>query len=62
APGFYVKHFLKDLRIALDSAKSMQLHLPMLSLAESLFTRASKDGMDELGTQALYILYEKGLA
>lgn len=62
APGFYVKHFLKDLRIALDSAKSMQLHLPMLSLAESLFTRASNDGMDELGTQALYILYEKGLA
>jgi len=62
APGFYVKHFLKDLRIALDAAKSMKLHLPMLELAESLFTRVSNEGMDDLGTQALYCLYEKGLA
>jgi len=62
APGFYVKHFLKDLRIALDSAKSMGIQLPMLALAESLYTRASKEGMDDLGTQAIYILYQKGLA
>jgi len=62
APGFYVKHFLKDLRIALDSAKSMGIQLPMLALAENLYTRVSKEGMDDLGTQALYILYEKGLA
>jgi len=62
APGFYVKHFLKDLRIALDSAKSMGVQLPMLALAENLYTRVSKEGMDDLGTQALYIIYEKGLA
>ncbi len=61
-PGFYAKHFLKDLRIALDSAREMGISLPLLSLAESLFDRVVRDGMGELGTQALYILYERGLA
>lgn len=60
-PGFYVKHFLKDLRIALDSAKAMQLNLPTLALAEKLFARMSAEGMDDLGTQAIYLLYQKGL-
>ncbi len=62
APGFYVKHFLKDLRIALDSAKAMQLNLPLLALAESLFEKVSASGLDEEGTQVLYRWYEAGLA
>lgn len=61
APGFYVKHFLKDLRIALDSANQMGIKLPLLSLAESLFARLSSEGLGDMGTQALYILYERGL-
>ena len=60
-PGFYVKHFLKDLRIAADAARQMKLNLPLLDLAERLFTKVSAEGMDELGTQALYKLYENGL-
>lgn len=57
APGFYVRHFLKDLRIALDAAKDMGLSLPFLELAESLFARLEASGRGDLGTQALYLLY-----
>ena len=59
-PGFYSKHFLKDLRIALDSAKAMGLELPLLALAESLFERMQEKGFGDLGTQALYRLYQGG--
>ena len=62
APGFYVKHFLKDLRIALDAAKQMNIDLPLVNLAETLFAKMSAEGMGDLGTQALYLLYERGLA
>lgn len=61
APGFYAKHFLKDLRIALDAARQMKLNLPFLRLAESLFEKVNAQGLGDLGTQALYKLYEKGL-
>ena len=58
-PGFYVKHFLKDLRIALDAAREMKLDLPFLSLAERLFADLSAEGFGDRGTQALYLLYER---
>ncbi|OQB95538.1 MAG: 2-hydroxy-3-oxopropionate reductase [Spirochaetes bacterium ADurb.Bin110] len=61
-PGFYIKHFLKDLRIALDSAHAMHIELPMLALSEQLFAKMVNEGMGELGTQAIYLLYERGLA
>ena len=61
APGFYAKHFLKDLRIALDAARAMKANLPLLELAERLFAKVSSEGMGDLGTQALYKLYESGL-
>jgi len=59
-PGFYSKHFLKDLRIALDSAKAMGLRLPLLTMAEGLFARMQEQGFGEKGTQALYQLYRNG--
>lgn len=57
APGFYVKHIRKDLRIALESAAEMQLDLPGLALAKQLYDRVAGAGWDELGTQVLYRLY-----
>jgi 3-hydroxyisobutyrate dehydrogenase len=60
-PGFYSKHFLKDLRIALNSAKSMKVKLPLLEMAENLFVLMSDEGFDEKGTHALYLLYKNGL-
>jgi len=55
APGFFVRHFLKDLRIARDEAAAMGLELPGLALAESLYERVVALGGAELGTQALYL-------
>ncbi len=57
APGFYVKHILKDLRIAVESAAEMHLELPGLLTAQQLFERVAALGHDESGTQALYTLY-----
>jgi 3-hydroxyisobutyrate dehydrogenase len=58
-PGFYAKHFLKDLRIALEAARAMKAELPLLALAEGLFTTMLEEGYGEKGTQALYLLYER---
>ena len=60
-PGFYAKHFLKDLRIALNSAKAMGIKLPLLALAESLFDTVSAKGFGDKGTQILYRMYKDGL-
>lgn len=59
-PGFFVKHFVKDLRIAIDEARARDLVLPGLELAERLYTRLQDTGGAELGTQALWLLYERG--
>lgn len=59
APGFYVKHFIKDLRIALTEAETAGIDLPGLSLAKRLYERLADEGGSELGTQALWRLYER---
>ncbi|GAA3411190.1 NAD(P)-dependent oxidoreductase [Paenibacillus hodogayensis] len=58
-PGFYVKHFIKDMGIALESAKEMGLDTPGLRLAESLYRQLAEKGYAEKGTQALFKLWEK---
>ena len=57
APGFYVKHFLKDLRLALESAEEMKLDLPGTALAKKLYDEVARRGGNEDGTQALFRLY-----
>ena len=57
SPGFYVKHFVKDLRIAVEEATTMGINLPNLHLAEQLFTTLLEQGDGDLGTQAIYKLY-----
>ncbi|HUX20894.1 MAG TPA: NAD(P)-dependent oxidoreductase, partial [Spirochaetia bacterium] len=57
APGFYVKHFIKDMRIAIDSATGYSLDTPGLELALSMYEELSRKGFENLGTQALYRLY-----
>ncbi len=57
APGFYVKHFLKDMRIALEAAAEMQLDLPGLACAKKLYDQVAAHGWEDCGTQALYRLY-----
>lgn len=57
-PGFYVKHFIKDMTIAADSARRMGLDTPGLDLAKSLYEKFQAQGGGDLGTQGLYKLYE----
>ncbi len=57
APGFYVKHFIKDMTIALDSAQTMGLLTPGLELAKSLYDKLAEQGEENSGTQALIKLY-----
>lgn len=60
APGFFVKHFVKDLRIAIDESRALGLALPGLELAERLYSRLQDADGAELGTQGLWLLYERG--
>ncbi len=53
-PGFYVKHFVKDMGIALDEARRMRLSLPGLALAHQFYTAAMAMGWENLGTQGLF--------
>ncbi len=57
APGFYVKHILKDMRIALESAAEMKLEVPGLTCAKKLYDQVAARGWEDCGTQALYRLY-----
>ncbi len=56
-PGFYVKHFLKDLTIALTEAEAMQLSLPGLQLASEMYDKLVEKGFGDKGTQVLYKSY-----
>lgn len=57
-PGFYVKHFIKDMGIADEEARLMGLETPGLRLALSLYRKLADQGFGEDGTQALYRLFQ----
>ena len=57
-PGFFVAHFIKDLEIALEEARRMDLKLPGLALARQLYESVHALGHDRLGTQALLLALE----
>lgn len=57
APGFYVKHFIKDMTIALNAAQQMGLLTPGLELAKTLYEKLAEKGEENSGTQALFKLY-----
>jgi 3-hydroxyisobutyrate dehydrogenase len=52
-PGFFVEHFIKDMRIALDEAEKMGLSLPGLALAKQLYVSLQSQGHGRDGTHAL---------
>ncbi len=54
-PGFFVEHFLKDMRIALDESRRMNLCLPGLALAEQLYRAVAAQGYARKGTHALLL-------
>ncbi|MCW6674288.1 NAD(P)-dependent oxidoreductase [Aerococcaceae bacterium NML171108] len=57
SPGFFAKHFLKDLEIALSEAERMALNLPGTALAAQLYRQLCEKGHENNGTQALIKLW-----
>lgn len=55
--GFFVKHFIKDLGIALDEANKLGLNLPSTQNAKKLYDQLKDNGNGDDGTQALIKLW-----
>lgn len=53
-PGFYIKHFVKDMNIALDEAENLGMDVPGLTLAKSIYLQLVEKGEENSGTQAIY--------
>ena len=58
-PGFLVDHFLKDMAIALDEARRMELALPGLALVQQLYLAVQSHGYGKCGTHALILALER---
>ncbi len=62
APGFFVEHFLKDLKLCIEQCQAMNLNLPGLTLAEKTYTTLVEKGYGKDGTQVLAkLLSERAL-
>jgi 3-hydroxyisobutyrate dehydrogenase len=59
APGFMVKLQQKDLRLILETAREMNLPLPVTSLVHQLFASLEAAGLGDEGTQALVKAHER---
>ncbi|MDX5322571.1 MAG: NAD(P)-dependent oxidoreductase [Exiguobacterium sp.] len=57
SPGFFIKHFIKDMGLALASAEQLNVKLPSLELAAKLYTILQENGYGDNGTQALIEYY-----
>lgn len=57
APGFLVKHLVKDIGIALEAARESGIELPGLATAARLYDALVARGWDHEGTQVLARLY-----
>lgn len=59
APGFFMKHFIKDMRLALTEANMSELNLEVLSQVLASYEMLEAEGYGDLGTQALMKYYEE---
>lgn len=57
-PGFYIKHFIKDMKIAAEEAENWGLNLPGLRLSLSMYEEVAAQGYEDNGTQTLIRYYE----
>ena len=58
-PTFFMKHFVKDMRIAEEEAEAAGLNLSMLRQVLKNCQTLVQEGYGDLGTQALVKFYEK---
>lgn len=58
APGFFIKHFIKDMALAKEEAERDGLHLEILSQVLENYENLNQSGCGNLGTQALIKHYK----
>lgn len=54
-PGFYIKHFLKDLNLILEESKTFSPEV--VKTVQRIYDKLNNDGYGDLGTQALIKYY-----
>lgn len=59
APGFYIKHFIKDMALAVEEADARALNLPVLRDVLNMYRDMEKDGLGDEGTQAIIKAYRR---
>ncbi len=59
SPGFFIKHFIKDMRLADEEALDRGRALPVLEQVLEEFEALSRTGHDDEGTQALIRAYRE---
>ena len=59
APGFAIRHFVKDMRIALAEAGRMKIALPGLALVNQFYLAAVAEGLENEGTHALFRVLDR---
>ena len=59
APGFFMKHFIKDMKLALIEANRKGLSLDVLSMVLANYEELEQEGYGDLGTQALMKFYDE---
>lgn len=57
-PGFFIKHYIKDLKLATEAAEESSIDIPAVELALELYNELADAGLENMGTQALYALYD----
>lgn len=60
-PGFYIKHFIKDMKLAKEESEDVSLNLGILNEVLNMYTKLSDENLGDLGTQALIKYYEQYL-
>ena len=58
APGFFVKHFIKDMKLAREAAEALGMSLEGLVTALGQYEKLAMRGGAESGTQGLFNLYD----
>lgn len=58
-PGFYIKHYIKDMKIAKDVNTTNNLDLEVLNTVLKMFETLQANGDESLGTQALIKYYQR---
>lgn len=57
-PGFYIKHFIKDMNLAIEESEDVDLELDVLNTVFNMYKTLDNNNLGQLGTQGLIKYYE----